>query len=142
MRVIGISLWSGKNSILKSHDHEWESYNKFKNPLLKISQVSPWQINCGHFFVRCVNFLRHRFCFLCLILVCLFQEYFSCAIFCKVPLFSNGIKVCLSCWVSFVLGVSDGAVFVFYSYVRNLHKECFLGLSNCNYLLFYCLVVV
>ena len=36
--VIGISLWSGKKLTFKSHDHESESYNKFKNFLLKISQ--------------------------------------------------------------------------------------------------------
>ena len=43
-RVIGISLWSGKSLILKSHDHDCESYNKCKNSLLKIAQPSPWQI--------------------------------------------------------------------------------------------------
>ena len=45
-KVIGISLWSGKTLTLKSHDHESESYvyNKFKNFLLKITQLSAWQI--------------------------------------------------------------------------------------------------
>ena len=43
-RVLGISLWSGKNSNLKFHDHESESYNKFKNFLLKITELIPWQI--------------------------------------------------------------------------------------------------
>ena len=40
--------------------------------------------------------------------------------FCKVPLFSNGMQVCLFWWVPFLLGVSDadGAVLVFYSYVH------------------------
>ena len=33
--------------------------------------------------------------------------------FSKVPLFLNSIKRCLFCWLSFLLGVSDGAVFVF-----------------------------
>ena len=39
--------------------------------------------------------------------------------FCKVPLFSNGIKGCFSCWVPLVLGVFDGAAFGFFrgSYV-------------------------
>ena len=39
--------------------------------------------------------------------------------FCKVPLFSNGIKSCFSCWVPLVLGVFDGAAFGFFrgSYV-------------------------
>ena len=50
-RVKRISLWSGKNFTLKSHDHESGSYNKFKNFLVKITQFSsPWQINFGHFF--------------------------------------------------------------------------------------------
>ena len=92
-RVIWISLWSGKNSILKSHDHECESCNtaqkmkfslrissvnvtksagnyrfdniywrnplwktsffvqckKYKNCLLRITQLSPWQITSRHF---------------------------------------------------------------------------------------------
>ena len=39
-RVIGISLWSVKNSTLKSHDHESKSCNKFKNFLLKITQIT------------------------------------------------------------------------------------------------------
>ena len=41
-KVIGISLWSGKTLILRSHDHESESYiyDKFKKFLLKITQVS------------------------------------------------------------------------------------------------------
>ena len=39
--------------------------------------------------------------------------------FCKVPLFSNGIKGCFFCWVPLVLAVFDGAVFGFFrgSYV-------------------------
>ena len=45
-KVIGISLWSGKTLTLRSHDHESESYiyDKFKNFLLKITQLSAWQI--------------------------------------------------------------------------------------------------
>ena len=56
--------------------------------------------------------------------------------FCKVSLFSNDIKGCFFCWVLFLLGVSDDAVFVFFI-VSYVHKEYSLGLSNCNYLLFY-----
>ena len=43
--------------------------------------------------------------------------------FSEVPLFSNGINACFFCWVSFSLGISDGAVFALLiaSYV---HKEC------------------
>ena len=59
--------------------------------------------------------------------------------FCKVPFFSNGIKGCFFCWVPFLLGVlSDGAGFFFLFYIASyVHKEYPLGLSNCNYLLFY-----
>ena len=43
-KVIEISLWSGKTLTLRSHDHEFESYiyDKFKNFLLKITQLSAW----------------------------------------------------------------------------------------------------
>ena len=34
-RVPAISFWSGKKSTLKSHDHESEPYNKFKNSFQK-----------------------------------------------------------------------------------------------------------
>ena len=43
-RVPRASFWSGKISVSKSHDHESESYKKFKNFLLKITQLSPWQM--------------------------------------------------------------------------------------------------
>ena len=33
--------------------------------------------------------------------------------FFKVPLFSNGIKACFFWWVPLLLGLCDGAVFVF-----------------------------
>ena len=96
-RVIGISFWSGKNSTLKSDDHKSESYNKFKSFLLKITQLSPWQITSGYFFPRCAIFVRHHF---------LWVSYFSISggvfvmcQFCKVPLFSNDIKGCHFCWV-------------------------------------------
>ena len=86
-----------KNSTLKSHDHESESYNKFKNVLLKITQLSPWQIAFEHFFARCAIFVRHHF---------LWVSYLSIAggvffmyHFCKVPLFSNSIKGCYFYWV-------------------------------------------
>ena len=59
-------------------------------------------------------------------------EIFVMCHFCKVPLFSSVIKGCLFCLVP--LSVSDGAVFYVSRYV---HKEYSLGLSNCNYLLFY-----
>ena len=36
-----VTLWSGRNLTLKSLDHASESYNKFKNVLLKITQLSP-----------------------------------------------------------------------------------------------------
>ena len=45
-KVIGISLWSGKTLTLRSHDHESESYiyDKLQKFLLKITQLSAWQI--------------------------------------------------------------------------------------------------
>ena len=115
-----------------THDHECESYIKFKNSLLKITQLSHWQITFGHFFTRCVILVRHNF---------LWKPYLSISggvfVMChfyKMPLFSKSIKGCFFsgchfCWVYLMV------LFLFlYSYV---HKECFLELSNCNYLLFY-----
>ena len=61
MRVISILLCSGKHSILKSHEHESESYKKFKKFLLKIIQLSPSQITFGYFFIRRVIFVMHHF---------------------------------------------------------------------------------
>ena len=55
--------------------------------------------------------------------------YFRWSI-CHVPLFSNAISGCFFCWVSFLFGVSDGAVVVCYRYV---HEEYSLGLSNFNF---------
>ena len=109
----GISLWSQKNSTLKFHDHESESYNheSYKNFLLKITQLSPWQITFGQFlqgvpFLPGTNF--------CGCHICLFQvEYLSCAIVVR-------------CRHYFQMALK-GAIFV----------ECVWLLSNCNYLLFY-----
>ena len=109
-RVIGISLWSGKNSTLKSHDHKSESYNKFKNFHLKTIQLSPWQIISWHFLARCAIFVRLHFfkCHISLSQV----EYLSCAIFVRWHYFQITLK---------------SAIFV----------GCIWWLSNCNYLLFY-----
>ena len=93
-RVKGISLWSGKNSTLKSHDHEFESYNKFKNSL---TQLSTWQITFGHFFARCATFVRHHF--LWMLYLPISGGVFLMCHFWKVPLFSNGIKGRHFCWV-------------------------------------------
>ena len=131
-RVIVISLWIGKNSSLKSHNHESESYNKFKNSLLKITQLNSWQMTFGHFFARDAIFMRHHFFSKPYLSISV--EIFVVCHFCKVSLFSNDIKGCLFCWVLFFLSVSDSATFAFYSYV---HKECSPGSANCNYLLFY-----
>ena len=46
----------------KTHDHGSESYNKFNNSPLKITQLSPWQITFGHSCVGCAIFVRHIFC--------------------------------------------------------------------------------
>ena len=94
-RVLGISLWSGKNLTLKSHDRESESYKKFKNFFLKITQFSPL-----HFFARCANFVRQHF-------------------FCKVLLFSNGIKGC-----HFLLDISGGCqTVIIYYFISSLKRD-------------------
>ena len=100
-KVIYLSLWSAKNSVLKSHDHNFvrKVCNFCKAPFFGLTYLS---ISSG-VFVMC-----H---------------------FCKVELFSNGIKWCLFCLVD----LSDTAAFVFCSYV---HREYSLGLSHCNYLMF------
>ena len=100
----------------------------------KITQLSPWHVTFGHSFGRCTIFVRDHILWVSYLSI-LGGVFVKCH-FCKVPLFSNGIKGCFFCWVPFLLGISDGAVFVFFiaSYV---HREYSLGLSNCNYLLFY-----
>ena len=45
----------------KTYDHGSESYNKFKNFSLKITDLNPWQITFWHFFTRCVIFVKHHF---------------------------------------------------------------------------------
>ena len=116
-RLVKVRLvWSGKNSILNSHDHE--SLNKCKNSVLKITQFIPWQIIFGHFFAKVAIFVKHHFFSVSYLSVS--GGVFVTCHFCKVPLFSNGFKGCLFWWVSYLLGVSDGDVKVFYSYV---HKE-------------------
>ena len=57
-RVIGISLWSGKNSTSKSHDHQSGSYKKFKNFHSKTTQLSPWQIMFWHFLTKVWYFFK------------------------------------------------------------------------------------
>ena len=117
-RVKRISLWSGKNLTLKSHDHESGSYNKFKNFLLKITQFScPWQINFGHFL------LLHKVCLLwgtifCGCHICLFQvEYLSCAIFIRCHYFQMALK-CLN----FVV-CSDGCqTVIIYCFISSLKR--------------------
>ena len=104
-RVIGISLWSGKNLNLKSHNHESESYNKFKNFLLEIIQLSPW-----HFFASCAILLRYHFCGCH---VFLFQvEYLSCAIFVRCQDFQMVLKGAII--VGCIWGLSNCNYFLFY----------------------------
>ena len=99
-----------KNSTLKSHDHESESCNKFKNVLLKITQLSPWQITFGHFFARCAIFVRHHFLWVSYLPIA--GGVFSCAIFVRCHYFQIALK---------------GAIFI----------GCISCLLNSNYLLFY-----
>ena len=64
----------------------------------------------GHFFARCAIFVRHHF----LLYLSILGGALVMWHFCKVPLFTYGIKGCSFCWVPFLLGVSDGAAFVFF----------------------------
>ena len=89
-RVIGISLWGGKNLTLKSYYHDSESYNKFKNFFLKITQLNPW-----HYFASCAIFVRHHFLWLSYLSIS--GRVFVMCHFYEVPLFSNGIKGCHFC---------------------------------------------
>ena len=114
-KVKGISLWGGKNSTLKSHDQESESYNKFKNSL---TQVSRWQITLGHFLARYAIFLRYHF--LCLSYLSNSAGAFVMCHFGKVPLFPNSIKKC-----HFYLGVSVGC--------QTVIIYCFTGSSKRDY---------
>ena len=85
--VIRIPLCSGKKLTLKLNDHESVSHNKFKNFLLKITQLSPWQIaiTSGHFFAGCAIFLRKHFLWVSYLSIA-GREFVICH-FCKVPLF-------------------------------------------------------
>ena len=96
-RVIEILLSSRKNSTLKSHDHDSESYNKVENFLLTITQLSLLQITSGHSFARCTIFVRHYFLWVSCLSIS--SGLSVMCHFCKVPLFSNGIKGCHLCWV-------------------------------------------
>ena len=89
----------------------------------------------GHFMARCAVFVRRNFLWV-LYLPILGGVFVMCQ-FCKVPLFSNVIKQWFFCSVPFPLGVSYGAVSVFFSVASYAHREYSLGLSNCNYLLLY-----
>ena len=91
-RVTGISLWSRKNSTFKSHYHKSESYNKFKNFLLKISQLSPW-----HFFASCTIFVRHHFLWVSCLPIS-GRVFIMCHLY-KVTIISNNIKGCHFRWV-------------------------------------------
>ena len=87
-----------------------------------------------HFFARCAIFIRDHFLWLSYLSI--LSGVFVMCHFCIVPLFSNGIKGYFFCWVPFLLGISDGAVFVFFI-ASYMHRESSLGLSNRNHLLFY-----
>ena len=103
-----------KWQLTKKLDPKCESYNKFKYSILKITQLSPWQIISGWAFSCKVSyFCKHHFLWVSYSSVS--RGIFVMYHFCKVPLFSNSIKVSLFCWVSFLLGVSvvHGAVLVF-----------------------------
>ena len=56
--VTRVSLWSGKNSTLKSTDHESESYNKFRNFLLKSFSSIIGKCNLWAFFCKVCHFCK------------------------------------------------------------------------------------
>ena len=82
---------------MKYRDHEFESHNKFKNCLLKITQLSPWQIVFGHFFARFAIFVKQHFLRVSYLSIS-YRVFIMCR-FCKVTLFWNSIKRCHFCWV-------------------------------------------
>ena len=88
-RVIVISPWKWENSILKSHEHESESYNKFKNSLLKITHPN----------TRCAISLELNFLWASYLSIS--RWVFVMCYYFKMPLFSNSIEGYLFCWVPF-----------------------------------------
>ena len=85
------------------------------NTNLKIpfkKSFSLWHATFKHFFARYAIFVRHHF--LWVLYLSILGGVFVICHFCKVPLFSNGIKGCFFCWVPFLLGVFDVGVFVFF----------------------------
>ena len=91
-RVIEISLQSRKNSTFKSYYHKSESYNKFRNFILKVTQLSPW-----HFFASCAIFVRHHFLWVSHLSIS--GRVFVMSHFYKVTIILNSIKGCHFCWV-------------------------------------------
>ena len=69
--------------------------------------------NLWAFFHKLSSFVRHHFVWV--LYLSILDGVFVMCYFCKVPLFSNGIKGCFLYWVLFLLGVSGGAVSCFYS---------------------------
>ena len=113
-KVIDISFLSGKNSTLKSHDHESESYNKFKNFSLKIPQLSPWHITSGHFSCKVYHFSKapvfwvsYLFISVRVFVMCYFCNYY----------FQIALKGAI------LLGVSDACqTVIFYGFTNSLKK--------------------
>ena len=94
MRLLGISPRS-RNLTLNSHDHESESYSKFKNFLLKIIDLSPWQIILGYFLARCAIFVNHHVFWVSSFSIS--GRVIAMCCFSKVPLSLNDIKWCHFC---------------------------------------------
>ena len=109
-----------KNLTLKSHEHGSESYNKFKNSLSKITQLSLWAFfyNVYHSYKTPFFGVSYLFTLGGVLVMCHF---------CEVLLFLNHIKGYFLCWVSFLLGVYDSAVFVLLQLamcIRNIPCGC------------------
>ena len=122
-----------ENSILKSHDHWSATYQKLKNSLEKITQLSRQEITFGSFLARCVIFVKHHFCGC---RICLPQvEHLSCAIFVRYHYFHMALRGTFSAGWYFCC-VYLMVLFLFYFIASYMHKEYSLGFSNCNYLIF------
>ena len=102
-RIVRISIWRRKNAILKSLDYESESYNKFKNCLLKKCSAQPMVNNLWKLFRKVYHFCKVPFLWVSYLSTSSRVLFFMCH-FCEVLLFSNSWRSTFSarlyiCWV-------------------------------------------
>ena len=116
-KLIGISPWFGKNSILKFHNNEFESYSKFEHFFSKINRSAQplannlWAIFCKvYHFCKAPYFMGARFVYfrwsICHVPSFVRYHYFHMA------LRGSYFAGCRFCWVYLISG---GVVFAFYS---------------------------